>query len=48
MNSAKPNWEWLFGHPKQGLFLSVNVDDIKTAGRKTKPESYMEEIDETR
>ena len=29
-----PNWEWLFVHRKQGLFLSVHVDDIKMAGKK--------------
>ena len=29
-----PNWECLFVHRKQGLFLSVCVDDIKMAGRK--------------
>ena len=28
-----PNWECLFVHRKQGLFLSVYVDDIKMAGR---------------
>ena len=31
-----PNWECLFVHRKQGLFLSVYVDDIKMAGRKRK------------
>ena len=29
----KTNWECLFVHRKQGLFLSVNVDDIKMAGK---------------
>ena len=29
-----PNWECLFVHRKQGLFLSENVDDIKMAERK--------------
>ena len=29
-----PNWECLFVHRKQRLFLSVYVDDIKMAGRK--------------
>ena len=29
-----PNWECLFVHRKQGLFLSVYVDDIKMAGKK--------------
>ena len=27
-------------HRKQGLFLSVYVDDIKMAGRKQNPQSY--------
>ena len=29
-----PIWECLFVHRTQGLFLSVCVDDIKTAGKK--------------
>ena len=29
-----PNWECLFVHRKQMLFLSVDVDDIKMAGKK--------------
>ena len=29
-----PNWECLFVHSEKGLFLSVYVDDIKSAGRK--------------
>ena len=29
-----PNWECLFVHRKQGLFLSEKVDDIKKAGKK--------------
>ena len=28
-----PNWECLFVHRKEGLFLSVYVDDIKLAGK---------------
>ena len=28
-----PNWECLFVHREKGLFLSVYVDDIKSAGR---------------
>ena len=28
-----PNWESMFVHRKQGLFLSVYVDDIKMAGK---------------
>ena len=31
-----PNWECLFVHRAKGLFLSVYVDDIKLAGKKTK------------
>ena len=40
-----PNWECLFV-PKQGLFLSVYVDEDKMAGRKAKPQSSVEETDE--
>ena len=29
-----PNWECMFVHRKQGLFLSVYVDDIRIAGKK--------------
>ena len=29
-----PNWECLFVHRKQGLFLSICVDDINIAGKK--------------
>ena len=29
-----PNWECRFVHRKQGLFVSVNVDDIRMAGKK--------------
>ena len=29
-----PNWECMFVHRKQGLFLSVYVDDINMAGKK--------------
>ena len=29
-----PNWESMFVHRKQGLFLSVNVDDIMMAAQK--------------
>ena len=29
-----PDWECLFVHRQQGLFLSVYLDDIKIAGRK--------------
>ena len=30
-----PNWECLFVHREEGLFLSVYVDDIKLAGKNT-------------
>ena len=30
-----PNWECLFVHREKGLFLSVYVDDIKLAGKKS-------------
>ena len=30
------NWECLFVHRENGLFLSVYVDDIKLAGKKQK------------
>ena len=29
-----PNWECMFVHRQQGLFLSVYVDDIRIAGKK--------------
>ena len=29
-----PNWECLFVHRQQGLFLSAQVDDIRLAGKK--------------
>ena len=29
-----PNWECLFVHSQEGFLLSVNVDDIKLAGKK--------------
>ena len=31
-----PNWECLFVHRKQKLFLSVYVDDIKMAGKRSR------------
>ena len=40
------NWEGMFVHRKQGLFLSVYVDDIKMVGKETEYGSYAEEIDE--
>ena len=33
-NERVPNWECLFVHRKQGLCLSVCVDDIKMGGKK--------------
>ena len=41
-----PNWECLFVHRKQGLFLSENVD-VEIAWRKAENGSHVEEIDET-
>ena len=41
-----PNWECMFVHRKQGLFLSVYVDDIKMSGKKQNMFSHVEEIDE--
>ena len=43
-----PNWEYLFVHRQQGLFLSVHVDDINLAGRNQKSRSHVEEMDDTR
>ena len=40
-----PNWECMFVHWEQGLFLSVYVDDIKMAGKKQSM-ALMEAIDE--
>ena len=31
-----PNWDCLFVHRKQGLFLWAHVDDLKVAGKKQK------------
>ena len=42
-----PNWECLFVHRKQGLFLSVYVDDIRMAGRTQNMAHRVEEIVET-
>ena len=42
-----PNWECMFVHRKQRLFLSVYVDDIKKmAGKTAEYGSNMEQIDE--
>ena len=40
------NWECMFVHRKQMLFLSVYVDDIQMDGKEAKYGSYAEEIDE--
>ena len=39
-----PNWECMFGHRKQGLFLSVYVDDIKMAGQKQSMASMWKKL----
>ena len=36
-----PNWECLSVHRKQGLFLSVYVDDKKNVWKKAKPQPYV-------
>ena len=41
-----PNWECMFVHRKQGLFLSENVDDIKMTGKKAQFGSHVEKVDE--
>ena len=41
-----PNCECLFVHRKQGLFLSVHVDDINNRWKKAEYGSHVEEIDE--
>ena len=38
-----PPWECLFAHRKQKLFLSIYVDDIKMAGKKTEYGSHEED-----
>ena len=43
-----PNWECLFVHRKQGLFLSICVDDINIAREKAESGTHVEEIDEER
>ena len=37
-----PNWECMFVHRKQGLFLSVFVDDIKNGWKKAEFGSHLE------
>ena len=37
-----PNWECLLVHRKQGLFISVMVDDIKMAGKEAEYGSHVE------
>ena len=39
-----PNWERMFVHQKQVLFLSVYVDDIKLAGKKQKVDPMWKEL----
>ena len=41
-----PDWECVFVHRKQGLFLSVHVDDIKNGSKEAEYGSQMEDIDE--
>ena len=41
-----PNWECLFVHRKQGLFLSENVDDIQSGWKNAESGSHVEEFDE--
>ena len=43
-----PNLERLLVHRKQGLVLSVHVDDIKLAGAKQKMAPMWKKIDEKR
>ena len=38
------NWEDLFVHRKQGLFLSVHVDDVKMAGKEQKMASTWKKL----
>ena len=40
-----PNWESLFVHRKQGLFLSENVDDIRNGRKEAEYGSHVEETD---
>ena len=39
-----PNWERMFVHRKQVLFLSVYVDDIKLAGEKQNVDPMWKEL----
>ena len=39
-----PNWERMFVHRKQGLFLSVCVNDIKVAGKKQNMASMWKKL----
>ena len=43
-----PNWECMFVHQKQGLFLSIYVDDLKNRRKETEFGSNVEEIEEKR
>ena len=39
-----PNWECLCGHPKQGLFLSVSVEEIDEAVDLGEPTSFLDHV----
>ena len=41
-----PDWECVCVHRKQGLFLSVYVDDIQIGWKEGKCGSHVEEVDE--
>ena len=43
-----PNWECLFVNREKGLFLSVNVDGIKTGWKETNYQSDLESTHERR
>ena len=43
-----PTWECLFVHRKQGLFLSVYVDDINMPGKKQNMAPMWKKIDQKR
>ena len=37
-------WECLYKHPKDGMILSINVDDFKLGGRKDKLKPMWEKL----
>ena len=43
-----PNWECFFAHRKQGLCLSVYVDDVKMIGRMKNMVRIVEQVDNKR